>query len=105
MFVADDPIWGDNGKVPALRPVDNTNSALWVKTGSWVEEDLPKRPWIAKGYLLRSSVTVIAGAGAAGKSMLCLGYAVALAFGEKWGKFAPLETCRVSLVNAEDDAD
>ena len=105
MSVADDPLWGDDGKVRPLRPVDNETPALWVKTGTWVEEQLPKRPWIAKGYLLRGSVTVIAGAGAAGKSMLCLGYSVALAFGERWGKFIPLMACRVSIFNAEDDAD
>ena len=91
----------DSPEQPPGKPIPT----LWVETGPWTEETLPKRPWIAKGYLLRGSVTVVAGAGAAGKSMLCLGYATSLAFGEKWGKFIPLQECRVSLLNAEDDAD
>ena len=105
MSVVDDVLWDENGNVRPLRAVDGPLPALWVETASWVEEGLPRRPWVAKGYLLRGAVSVLAGPGAAGKSMLCLGYAVALAFGQQWGKFLPILECKVSLLNAEDDAD
>lgn len=79
--------------------------ALHIATDPWAEADLPQRPWIAKGYLLRGSVTVLAGQGAAGKSMLALGYSVSLVFGTEWGRFLPVRACRVLVLNAEDDDD
>lgn len=72
---------------------------------AWSEETLPKRPWIARGYLLRGQVTVVGGAGGAGKSMLILGLSVACALDTAWGRFKPEHPCRVVVLNAKDDDD
>lgn len=84
---------------------ESQSNALWIDKDTWTEETVPMRPWVAGGYLLRGSVTVISGAGAAGKSMLALGYAIALANGRRWGRFEPTAECKISIYNVEDDRD
>ncbi len=79
--------------------------ALWCRSDDWAEADIPERPWIAHGYLLRGSVTVAAGAGGAGKSSLMVGWAVAAALGAPFGRFRPKAPCRVLTYNVEDDDD
>jgi len=100
MPVADDPIWGD--KIVPLN-CDTNKRATWFEAGPWIEADIPPRPWIAPGYLIRGQVSLLAGAGGAGKSMLSLGYAVSLVLGKPWGRFQPRHQCRVLVFNAEDD--
>ncbi|MBR0677232.1 AAA family ATPase [Roseomonas alkaliterrae] len=88
---------------------------LWVESGAWDESAIPPRPWLARGYLLRGSVTVLAGVGSAGKSSLCVSYAVALALGMRFGRFEPAglpefqdagaPKRKVLLYNVEDDDD
>lgn len=100
--------WDDRtGRIIRLsdRRADDgaAENAIWIDQDGWDEQTLPVRPWIAGGYLLKGSVTVLSGAGSAGKSMLALGYAIALGKGELWGRFAPVEPCRVSVYNVEDD--
>jgi hypothetical protein len=90
-------------------------AALWVDDGDWDETDIPRRGWIAPGYVMRKAVTLIGGQGSAGKSSLCVGWAVALATGQALGRFQPVrrhgvaaQECaryRVSLYNVEDDND
>lgn len=79
--------------------------ALWMEDATWDEAAIPKRPWVAEGYLLRRSVTIAAGLGSAGKSSLMIAWAVALALGEAFGKFVPVEAMNVLVYNTEDDAD
>jgi RecA-family ATPase len=88
---------------------------LWVQGAAWVEQDIPPRAWLAPRYLLRGSVTVLAGVGSAGKSSLCVGYAVALALGMRFGRFEPADLPdgasfgaprrKALLYNVEDDDD
>ena len=81
------------------------SDALWFDKASWVEADLPERPWVAPGYFLRRSVTLVAGTGAAGKSSLMCGYAVALAVGKPYHRMVPRQPCRVMVYDVEDDND
>lgn len=85
--------------------VAEASGDIWRLEDEWDEEGLMPRQWIARGYMMRGAVTILSGSGAAGKSMLSIGYAIALAHGIEWGKFHPLAPCRVALYNVEDDDD
>lgn len=64
---------------------------------------LPQRPWVADNTLIRQAVTQLVAPGGAGKSLLTLQWAVALARGD--GRFTKLgvrERARVLVVNLED---
>lgn len=89
-------------RAPVLR---KPGPGLWVEDQGWVEGDLPKRDWIARGYMLRKSVTLIGGMGSAGKSSLIIAYAISLATGIPYGRFQPAEPYKVLIYNVEDDAD
>lgn len=105
------------GRRPQPAPASGRGGGapLWMQGGAWVEQDIPARAWLARGYLLRGSVTVLAGVGSAGKSSLCVGYAVALALGMRFGRFEPADMPdgdssgaphrKALLYNVEDDDD
>lgn len=76
---------------------------LPIEGEPWREDELEKRMWLAPGYLMEGSVTIMAGAPAAGKSLIACGYACALSLGTAWGRFRPAGQMRVSIVNVEDD--
>ena len=76
---------------------------LWHSDDAWSEAAIPRRPWIAKPYILRGSCTALAGAGSAGKSSLLKGWCVALVLGETYGKFRCTHPCKVLSYNVEDD--
>jgi hypothetical protein len=88
-----------------VAPAIGAAPALWTDSGDWSEAAMPQRPWIVPGYLMRGSVTVLAGPGSAGKSSLMVGWAVAMALGQALGHFVPKEPQKVLLYNVEDDAD
>ena len=79
-------------------------AALWAEAGGWSEGDIPQRPWLARGYLLRGAVTVLSGASSVSKSTLAVGWAVSLALHQPLHRFAPACACRVLIYNVEDDA-
>lgn len=87
------------------KPVPPDQPHIWHSTEPWNEADLPVRPWIVPGALMRGTVTLLAGASSAGKSSLCLSWAVACVFGRVWSRFKPRNTCIVSLYNVEDNDD
>lgn len=80
-------------------------AALTVSGDAWSEAAIPMRPWIAPGYLMRGTLTVLSGHGSAGKSLLCIAWAIALATGQTIGRFRPKAPVRVALFNVEDDDD
>ena len=91
----------------AFRP-NNTSqtkpqAALWLDEGDWNEADIPLRPWIAHGYLLRGSVTLVAGPPSALKSSVMLGWACALALDLAYGAFKPAAPGRSIVYDVEDD--
>jgi hypothetical protein len=69
------------------------------------EKDLPKRPWIAPGFLLRAAVTLLFGPPDQGKTLLLVAWAVALAVHREWGSFQPKGAYRVLTIFAEEDND
>lgn len=78
---------------------------LWRIDQPWAEQDIPLRPWIARGYLMRRSITVVSGAGSAGKSSLMVAWATALAIGCKFHGLRSNDPVRVATYNVEDDGD
>lgn len=63
--------------------------AVWIDDGGWSEAELPRRPWIVPGYLMRGAVTVLAGPPGAGKSLIALAWLVAIGLGRRFGRFRP----------------
>ncbi|ARW09986.1 AAA family ATPase [Acetobacter ascendens] len=78
---------------------------LVIDDQNWDENDIPSRPWVASGILLRGAVTVVVGAPASGKSSLMVGWAASLALGESYGRLTPDKRMKVMTYNVEDDRD
>ena len=78
-------------------------AAVWVDDGDWIEADIPRRPWIAPGFLLRGAVTLLVGPPSAMKSSLALAWAAALALKAEFGRFKPVERATTIVYNVEDD--
>lgn len=88
-------------EIPATKAAEKTR--LWVIDQPWSEKDIPSRPWVVRGFLLRGSITVISGPGSAGKSSLMVSWAVSLALGLDFGRFRPDKPFKVLSYNVEDD--
>lgn len=84
-------------------PKASTPERLRSTSAPWNEADIPKRDWIAPRFVCRGTVTVLAGPGAASKSLLGIGWAVAIALGCDLGDFRPAGAHRVMVLNYEDD--
>ncbi len=84
--------------------VEDAKAALWAEADGWSEGDIPQRPWIARGFLMRGAITVLSGASSVSKSTLAVGWAVSLALHQPLHRFVPLCACRVLVFNVEDDA-
>ena len=85
-------------RLPVVPPPASP-TALWSASDDWEEAAIPPRPWIARGYLLRGSVTVVSGAGSAGKSSLMCSYAAALGLGKPCHRMIPTRAYRVLTYN------
>lgn len=82
--------------------------ALWLSEEGWDELAIPSRPWIARGYFLRRAITVVSGAGSAGKSSLVVSWTTCLALGLPFHRMQGVQDCkpvRVMAYNVEDDLD
>ena len=90
---------------PTKRDARPVETGLEFDAAEWHEASLPVRPWVAPGYLLRQAITVIVGAGAAGKSSLMIVWAIALALDRQFHRMTPRHGCRVLIFNAEDGPD
>lgn len=83
----------------------SSTSTLWALADPWESAVIEMRPWIARGYLMRGSVTVVSGPGSAGKSSLMVAWAAALALGCAFHRMKPTAEFRVATYNVEDDQD
>jgi hypothetical protein len=92
------------GRSRPTRP-ERDGPALIAQASPWIESQIPPRPWIAPGYLLRGAVTVLAGPPGASKSTVALNLAAAIALGREWGRFRPLGTGNALILSTEDDHD
>ena len=79
--------------------------ATWASSARWDPTSIPRRPWIAPGYIMRGVITVVVGTGGVSKSTLMLGWAVALALENENHRLKPDGRFRVIYFNAEDDDD
>jgi len=79
--------------------------ALWQDVGQFAGSEIPKRPWLVQGYLLRGAVTVLSGQGAGGKSSMTVGWTLAGAQGKPFGGFRPEAALTIVNYNTEDDKD
>jgi hypothetical protein len=93
--------------VPEPDPTEpgSPKSPLWVRQGPWNPAEIPRRPWLAPGYLLRGSVSILGGAGGGGKSSLVVCWTISAATGRDVGEFRPVAPMVVINYNVEDDAD
>lgn len=78
-------------------------SVLWIDAGEWDEATIPKRPWLAAGYLMRGAVSALSGQGSGGKSSLTVCWTISLALGDAVGDFRPVGPLKVVNYNVEDD--
>lgn len=78
---------------------------LWQMPDEWDERDIPMRPWVAPGHLLRGAVTVVSGPGGGGKSSLMVAWSTCLTVGCAFGRFRASGPVRVLNYNVEDDED
>ena len=69
-------------------------------------EDIPMRPWIVPGLLLRQQVTVLVAPPGSGKSLLTLQLGMICCAGVKeWAGWRPRGRAKVLVINAEEDFD
>ena len=87
----------------AIGAAGAAKPAIWVDDGEWTEDAIPKRPWLAAGYLMRGAVSALSGQGSGGKSSLVVRWTIALAAGQAVGEFRPTKPRKVVNYNVEDD--
>ena len=80
------------------------------RQGLWIDDadefgEIPTRPWLVPGVMLRGSVTLLSGQGAGGKSSYVVGLTLSMAAGIQYGKAAPIGPLRGINYNTEDDRD
>lgn len=90
---------------PAPARERRLRQTLWWEADVWDEGGIPMRAWIARPYLMRRTVTVLAGPPSGGKSSLAVAWAVALALGVPYAALRPVASSTVLLYNVEDDRD
>jgi len=70
----------------------------------FTDAEIPPRPWIVPGLLMRGAMTLLVGTGGAGKSLFSLQISLAISAGQDFGGFSPRRQARVLVINQEDDA-
>lgn len=94
---------GDEIKAEEDDPAKPKKPRIWVEDQPWDEAAIPKRPWIAPGFLMRRALTVLSGPGSAGKSSVVVAWTCTLALGMEHGRFHSDRPMRCLSYNVEDD--
>src|ERR1700704_2954204 len=77
--------WLGNMNEPIDLDTNRRTISLKVKDASAFEgKPVPERDWLVPSVLVRRSLTLFAGDGGTGKSLLCLQMQVAAALGRDW---------------------
>ncbi len=84
-------------------PYQAPPAAIWRHQGQWDEAAIPQRPWVVPRYLMRGTVSLLAGPPSAGKSSIMKAWTIAAAFGLPFGRFIPPHPLKVLTYNVEDD--
>jgi len=104
----------DSTLAPFLRPVpsghgrdddDPGDEPGAIDVGSWEGAPVPEREWIVPGWLLPRAVTLLAGKGGAGKSLLVQQWLSAISVGAEFMGTRPPAPVRALYVNCEDEID
>lgn len=101
--------YGDEAVVPepaAADLADDVDAFIneLVELGRVPEQQIPPLRWIMQSYLPAGDVTLLAGPGGVGKSLLAVTLAIVVASGQGCGPFPPPEERRVVLMlSGEDD--
>jgi hypothetical protein len=66
---------------------------------------IPRTPWLVEGLLLRRDITLLAGAGGTGKSLLVWQICVSVATGTAFAGWTPDKPRKVLVLSGEDDFD
>lgn len=95
------------GQITAVEPKPFTAQQAGVRLGNLLDPNtIPARPWVVMRLLLRGDVTMLAAAGAAGKSAIELAAACHWAVGLDFGEYklaVPGVPLRIFIYNAEDN--
>lgn len=92
----------DIGRVDRAEEEPST-PVLWVDEEAFDAEDIPARPWLAPGFLMRGAVTLLTGPGSAGKSSLVIAWATNSCLGRQYGQMRPAKPLKWVIYNTEDD--
>lgn len=76
-----------------------------IDAGQWDGQPVPEHQWIVPGWILQRAVTLIAGAGGTGKSLLIQQWLSAIALGDQFMGVRATAPVPVLYVNCEDDVD
>lgn len=91
-------------KEPEARQPDQPVGGLKLTQGfDFTIADIPPRPWIVPGLIMRQAITLLVGTGGAGKSLFSLQLAASIASGQDFGGFKTRSEARIMVLNAEDD--
>lgn len=96
--------WGLPNKDPLADSTIKPEVDLWIDNAEDIT-NVPPRPWLAYGYVMRGVVSFMSGAGSSGKSSIVVQMTNAFASGLPFGDFKPIAPLRVGSYNCEDDKD
>jgi hypothetical protein len=101
-------IAAEAGQPKPEKPNEPTGKANILPFTVWddvAEEQIPLRPWLVPGLLIRQHVTLLVAPGAAGKSLFTLQVGMAAALKQRFGRFFPACETKTLFINSEDDRD
>lgn len=98
------PLSAYEGEVEPQRAAPASGSASFFPASEFFGKDVPERSWIADDLIPGRTVTLLAGDGGTGKSLLSLQLAVAVATDSKWLD-RKVTAGPVLYISAEDDVD
>lgn len=88
--------------IPAAKTLEQATPGL--RFGNALDANaVPPRPWVIKNMLMSKSITLLAAAGGAGKSLVSLVLAAHMAVGRSVGRYVVNAPMRSVVFNAEDD--
>jgi len=70
-----------------------------------IAKEIPRRPWLVPGFLLRRHLSVLVAPPGSGKSLLTLQIAIMMATATAWGDWYPRGRIKTLIINSEDDSD